>query len=535
MSLIASLLELVGLAHTSRAPGLSLGTGEQQRSLSKHSCTTTPSDSQARIQTALPLIDCRAVARYHFPLMDHGLRVRDPLVSIGDAVIVGQSLAEGIVSSVHGTVERIEAMPFAHASGLPALTVTIYANTDTDTDTDTDNSSVRAGIGERPTRKDPTTHALTIEQLQRCGVNGLGGAGYSTAEKLSAIHRYDIKTLLINAAECDPGIRCDEALMVNEADSVISGIHQLIGLSKCQNCILAIEHDKSDAIAALHTAIQDLPDAPPIELQLIAPVYPSGAERLLISLTCGIDVVPPQRPAEQGVLCVNVATAHAAGRAAEGQALTTRIVTIGGAAARHPCNVRVRLGTPVSALFESSGNHYDPERHCLRIGGSISGYELLDANAPVTATTNCITLDMRTIKPAALPCIRCGACSDVCPVHLLPQQLYWHMQAGDLEGATRQRVDHCIECACCDLVCPSSIELTNLFRHARSERHAQSRQQRDAELARQRHESHTQRETAREALEQEQIQARKSALNDRAAASAAALERVRKRRKRPPS
>jgi len=107
-----------------------------------------------------------------------------------------------------------------------------------------------------------------------------------------------------------------------------------------------------------------------------------------------------------------------------------------------------------------------------------------------------------------LPCIRCGECAAVCPVQLLPQQLFWYTCADDEKKLREFGLIDCIECGCCDLVCPSHIPLTADFRmakgrireladekaraerarhrfEARNERLEREQQEREAELTRQ--------------------------------------------------
>ena len=119
---------------------------------------------------------------------------------------------------------------------------------------------------------------------------------------------------------------------------------------------------------------------------------------------------------------------------------------------------------------------------------------------PVTHTestdksANCITFT-RSAKSTNQPlaCIRCGACADICPEHLLPQQLYTFALNFNATALTGHQLHHCIECACCDVVCPSHLPLAQYFKLAKQRIADQTAASQQAEIARQRFEKREQR------------------------------------------
>jgi len=94
--------------------------------------------------------------------------------------------------------------------------------------------------------------------------------------------------------------------------------------------------------------------------------------------------------------------------------------------------------------------------------------EALDAGKAINSLST--TTSKATIpEQQHLPCIRCGECEPVCPVNLLPQQLYWHCRSGALEKAKDFALHDCIECGRCETVCPSNIPLVQYYHSAKSE------------------------------------------------------------------
>jgi Na+-translocating ferredoxin:NAD+ oxidoreductase subunit C len=112
------------------------------------------------------------------------------------------------------------------------------------------------------------------------------------------------------------------------------------------------------------------------------------------------------------------------------------------------------------------------------MGGAMMGFPLADDSLPVIKGTNCIVVASREEDPAAraaMPCIRCGECAEVCPAQLLPQQFYWHARSGELDRLDDYHLFDCIECGCCDVACPSQLPLTQYFRYAKTELWARDR------------------------------------------------------------
>ncbi len=125
--------------------------------------------------------------------------------------------------------------------------------------------------------------------------------------------------------------------------------------------------------------------------------------------------------------------------------------------------------------------------------------DLLPVAEPLRPRPARILARRRSRDPEApeLPCIRCGACVDVCPEDLLPQELHWYCRDAAWDAATERGLDRCIECGRCNQVCPSNIDLLRDFTRGRQALADQARAHREAEAARERHERHLARQAAR--------------------------------------
>jgi electron transport complex protein RnfC len=313
---------------------------------------------------------------------------------------------------------------------------------------------------------------------------------------------------VLNGAECEPWICCDDALMRERADEVVLGARVLLAACGATRCSIAVEDDKPQATAAMSTALAAAADAR-LALEVLPAVYPLGAERQLIAAVTGHEIPQDDLPQTAGVLCQNVGTAAAAARfVTTGLPLVSRIVTVTGSAVARPANVEARIGTPLAELVALCGGLTSEPRR-LVLGGSMTGRTLPGDAVPVTKGANCLVAatdgDLATRGPE-LPCIRCGDCAVVCPAGLLPQQLNRAAIADDAAALARHGLAACIECGCCDYVCPSQIPLTARFQAAHARERERETERRRAAEARARFERHEHRLAAQAERERREFE-----------------------------
>jgi electron transport complex protein RnfC len=412
--------------------------------------------------TEQPLRPASPVESLVLPLDQHAGAPAAPLVKPGDRVLRGQPIAEPAAeisawlhSPVSGTIAAIEPRPAPHRMGAPALSI-VVAN---------DKRDERYGSSS-PTHFEELSPGLVRDTIARGGIVGLGGAVFPTASKLASAADTSGLRLLLNGAECEPYISCDDMLMRERACDIVFGARVLLHALSAQTCVIAIEDDTPQPAAALTAAIAEAHDER-IQLRRVATVYPAGGEKQLITTLFGVEVPAGGLPADVGTVCLNVGTAAAVAQwIRDAQPLISRIVTVTGDGVREQRNLDVPLGTSMAALIYDCGG-YTGRMSRLIMGGSMMGQALPHDDLPVIKATNCIIaaspLDLQPRGPE-MPCIRCGNCSAVCPAVLLPQQLHWYSLARDLPALETYGLLDCIECGCCDYVCPSQIPLVERFR-----------------------------------------------------------------------
>ncbi|MDP2833681.1 MAG: electron transport complex subunit RsxC [Pseudomonadota bacterium] len=432
------------------------------------------------ISNATPIRLMPLLPRYVVPLRQHIGTPARPLVQAGDTVLRGQMIGapEGYVSTaIHaptsGRVLAVAAHEVPHPSGLADLCVVIESD------------GLDQSIEFQPLDWQALDPSALRNRIRDLGLAGLGGAVFPSYIKLNPGATKNLDTLILNGAECEPWITCDDRLMRERAAEILQGVAVMRHMLGAREVLIGIEDNKPEAIAALRAAA-----ASEVEVIAVPTLYPGGAGKQLAYTLTGKENPAGVRCTDVGVQVFNVGTAYALYRAvALGEPMLSRVVTVTGHVAR-PGNYEARLGTPLAELLQAAGGALPGATGHL-VGGPMMGFDLEDDTAPLTKAVNCIIVkhpDFFPAKPTALPCIRCGACARACPATLQPFEMYWFSRAKDFGKAQSYDLFDCIECGCCSFVCPSQIPLVDFFRFAKSEIWERERHKNDADQARVRHE-----------------------------------------------
>ncbi|MBD3287146.1 electron transport complex subunit RsxC [candidate division WOR-3 bacterium] len=401
------------------------------------------------------------------PLSQHTGAPAKPVVAAGDEVKAGTLIAEAagfisasVHSSISGKVKAIESWPHP-ALPLPVKSVVIESDGE-----DKFDDSVKP-------RSEAQVEKLKPEKIKNmmsaAGIVGLGGAAFPTAVKVSPPPDASIDRLIINGAECEPFLTADDRLMREKPEGIIMGAKILARVLGLEKVIIAIEHNKPEAIRVMtETASRVWSEA---EVVTVKTKYPQGAEKQLISALLGREVPKGGLPFMVGVVVQNTGTAYAVYEAiSKRKPLYERVVTVTGPGITEPRNLLVRIGTLCSDIVSFCGG-LKPDVSKFISGGPMMGIAQSTLDVPVIKGTSGLLFltGKRNIFRTApeVNCLRCGKCVGICPMRLVPCENARMAEYGKLEKAEDWGILDCIECGSCAFVCPSGRRLVQWIKYGK--------------------------------------------------------------------
>ncbi|OGT15572.1 MAG: electron transporter RnfC [Gallionellales bacterium RIFCSPHIGHO2_02_FULL_57_16] len=402
-------------------------------------------------------------AALYIPLQQHIGAPAEVLVAAGEMVKKGQMIArnQGTVSAsqhapTSGRIRTVSEVTAPHPSGLPQTTIIL----------EPDGKDEWAELPE-PIADPFAVDAHTInERVSQSGIVGMGGAAFPSAIKLNLGDQKKLDTLLLNGAECEPYLTCDDRVMREYPDEIIDGARIMAHALGTPRIVIGIEQNKPQAIESMTKAASAFSN---IEVVGVPVQYPMGSERHLVQAITGLETPARKLTADLGIVVHNVSTARAVHHAIRfGRPLVARVVTVSGGAIREPNNVLVPIGASVSDLIEFCGGFAERPESVVN-GGPMMGSPLPSLDVPVVkGTSGILALTAEEINDRPTEnCIRCGSCVTVCPCGLSPLDMAAFIRKDKLEGAAKLGVMDCFSCGSCSYVCPSHIPLVHYFNYAK--------------------------------------------------------------------
>ena len=301
------------------------------------------------------------------------------------------------------------------------------------------------------------------DRIKEAGLAGMGGATFPTHVKLSPPPDKKIDVLILNGIECEPYLTADHRLMLEYPGDIVKGMRIMMKILGVKRGIIGIESNKPDAVKVMLDAIKDEEG---MEVNVFPVKYPQGAEKQLIKAALNREVPSGGLPMDVGVIVQNVGTSKAVYEAvALHKPLTHRVLTVTGPGVKEPKNLLVPIGTKFQDVIDFCGGITEKAAKII-MGGPMMGLTQPNLNVPVIKGTSGILIleEDSSHLPEEEPCIGCGRCVEVCPVHLLPTTLQLLVNNEKFDEAENLHIMDCIECGSCAFICPANRYLLHGIR-----------------------------------------------------------------------
>ncbi len=280
--------------------------------------------------------------------------------------------------------------------------------------------------------------------VKEAGIVGMGGAGFPTGVKLGinlaetemaeldpeinpelpAGFRLEHSYILINAAECEPGLEHNIRQIEEQCDKVIRGVKYCMEITHADKAVFAIKKKNEKAVEMLRKAVADEAD---ITIHLLPDIYPMGEERAVVRECLGVNLTTMQLPSAARSVVVNLETAAKIAEAVDEKKpcitknLTVRGKINGGNAAHVFMDVPV--GVSVGELIERAGG-IDGVYGEIIMGGAFTG-KSTELDAPITKTTGgiLVTIEFPDLHGANVGLLVCACGGSEERMHEIAQKM----------------------------------------------------------------------------------------------------------------
>jgi electron transport complex protein RnfC len=409
------------------------------------------------------------------PINQHFGAPNRSLVNVGDKVVRGQKIADGIAdaagiadtagslprpmtvpvhASISGTVAKIE--PRTQSNNTEGLCIIIQAD-----------ANPAAEQFMTPLDPNVCTREEALARIREAGIIGMGGAGFPAHVKLAPPPGKPIDLIIANAAECEPYLTTDEAVIIGKPHLLVKGLAIIMRITGVNRAIIGMEDNKKKLIPLLERELRLADLTEKITFGLCRTRYPQGGEKMLITALTGREVPSGGLPMDVGCIVQNVGSLIAIAEAFYlGKPLIDRELTVSGGACKTPKNIRAPIGVSLVDMPPEFMEIDHTRLARIVYGGPMMGNSVASLEIPIQKNTSGIILMTKeeTCDEEEGACIRCCRCVRYCSCRLTPVLMNMRLDQDNLDEAVKAGLMDCMECGSCAYVCPARIKLVQRFR-----------------------------------------------------------------------
>ena len=367
-------------------------------------------------------------------------------VSVGDTVLKGQVIGSSDRANLHTSI-----------SGVVREITPDYIKIESD---NTDSSVPCEPISKKLADVSAEEIISVIREAGICESESLFRTITDAAGKIDKI--------IINCLE-EPPISAVEQLAVEHPASIVNGAKILLRLFGVKKAYIVIDETKGEAISNLSKVIDG---SRMISIKKVEAKYPLSDDKQLAYLFGDRDLYDNKEIYESGTAVFGAEICAAIYRAfGAGTPFNYRFITVGGDCIKKQRNIMVPLGAHLSDIVAFCGGLVRQPKYLIN-GGALSGESVVSSDFYVTKDTRGILLlseNADIYLDDSEPCIKCGRCTEHCPMHLVPMYISEYARIGKLDLAKSYGAELCTECGTCSYVCPMERDNLSLILEAKAE------------------------------------------------------------------
>ncbi|MFC1474440.1 RnfABCDGE type electron transport complex subunit C [bacterium] len=420
----------------------------------------------------LPMNDVPAPRRVTIFLKQHYGRPAMPAVEVGDLVKKGQTIATSIDylsanvhASISGEVEAISSIEDPYGGFSPAVTIksdgrdewheSVKPDPDYRKKSATELKTIlsRAGVTTYDLEPLPLTAAIDPFGVTKQFISHIGKELYRP-----------IDTVIVNTVDEEPMTVVNQRLFMDRGDEIGDGLWLLKQITVAGRVVVVVRsvhkrHAENFLGGVYKDNVTEIPDD-----------YPEALPELLVKRVTGRETPAGETVRAAGALVVSFEHLLDAVEAVrDGIPNIHEMFTVGGGAAQPPKNIRVRLGTSLRDVLNFC-DFREAQTAKLVLGGPMRGRAQFSMDMPVVKGVNTLLALTAAENPKIEPkhCMNCGACVDICPVHLQPNLLTRFCEFFKYDDAKfQEELPACIECGLCGFVCPAHRPMLQFIQNAK--------------------------------------------------------------------
>jgi electron transport complex protein RnfC len=285
--------------------------------------------------------------------------------------------------------------------------------------------------------------------------------------------RETIGRLIILAVDEEPPLAVQRRFIREFAEELAWGIEAVRKAFIKAGVVLVVPEDMQQEAAQRFKGVELFPTGNAVE---------DTNRSLLIHKITGGFLPPQEDPIEHGLLAFAAEEVAAMGHCLRtGEPRLDKLVTVSGPGLERPVTVKVRLGTPVGDILKRLDIQVKSGDRVV-FGGPLMGVAQPDLEMSVIEDVDGVLVIPRekVVPLVEAPCLNCGRCVAVCPVHIPVNLAGRFAQFGFFDRSLNLGATCCVECGLCAYVCPSHRPLIQYLRFAKHE-HEKAERERVAE------------------------------------------------------